>query len=57
MIWKTSVVDIPLGGGQGGVICNPKEMSRFELERLSRQYIKQGGRMIGPTKDVPAPDV
>lgn len=57
MTWKTSVVDIPLGGGKGGVICNPKEMSQYELERLSRQYIKQVGRMIGPTKDVPAPDV
>ncbi len=57
MTWKTAVVDIPLGGGKGGVICNPKEMSRFELERLSRQYIRQVGRIIGPTKDVPAPDV
>ncbi len=57
MTWKTAVVDIPLGGGKGGVICNPKEMSAYELERLSRQYIRQVGRIIGPTKDVPAPDV
>ncbi len=57
MTWKTAVVDIPLGGGKGGVICNPKEMSVYELERLSRQYIRQVGRIIGPTKDVPAPDV
>ncbi len=57
MTWKTAVVDIPLGGGKGGVICNPKEMSIYELERLSRQYIRQVGRIIGPTKDVPAPDV
>ena len=57
MTWKTAVVDIPLGGGKGGVICNPKEMSQYELERLSRQYIRQVGRLIGPTKDVPAPDV
>ncbi len=57
MTWKTAVVDIPLGGGKGGVICNPKEMSQYELERLSRQYIRQVGRIIGPTKDVPAPDV
>ncbi len=57
MTWKTAVVDIPLGGGKGGIICNPKEMSVYELERLSRQYIRQVGRIIGPTKDVPAPDV
>jgi len=57
MTWKTAVVDIPLGGGKGGIICNPKEMSPSELERLSRQYIRQVGRMIGVEKDVPAPDV
>ncbi len=57
MTWKTSVVDIPLGGGKGGVICNPKEMSPGELERLSRAYIRQVGRIIGLEKDVPAPDV
>lgn len=57
MTWKTSVVDIPLGGGKGGVICNPKEMSAGELERLSRAYIRQVGRIIGWEKDVPAPDV
>src|SRR5512142_1233940 len=57
MTWKTSVVDIPLGGGKGGVICDPKSMSMGELERLSRAYIRQVGRIIGPEKDVPAPDV
>lgn len=57
MTWKTSVVDIPLGGGKGGVICNPKEMSPAELERLSRAYVRQIGRMIGLFEDVPAPDV
>ncbi|MBU0495279.1 MAG: Glu/Leu/Phe/Val dehydrogenase [Chloroflexi bacterium] len=57
MTWKCSVVDIPLGGGKGGVICNPKEMSQSELERLSRAYIRQVCRIIGPTQDVPAPDV
>lgn len=57
MTWKTAVVDIPLGGGKGGVICNPKGMSERELERLSRAYIDQVGRIIGPDKDVPAPDV
>ncbi len=57
MPWKTAVVDIPLGGGKGGVICNPKEMSPGELERLSRAYIRQVGRILGLEKDVPAPDV
>ncbi len=57
MTWKTAVVDIPLGGGKGGVVCNPKEMSQGELERLSRAYIRQVGRILGPAKDVPAPDV
>ena len=57
MTWKTAVVDIPLGGGKGGVICNPKEMSERELERLSRAYIRQVGRILGEETDVPAPDV
>jgi glutamate dehydrogenase (NAD(P)+) len=57
MTWKCAVVDIPLGGGKGGVICNPKEMSEFELERLSRAYINAVGGFIGPNKDIPAPDV
>ncbi|MFP4029176.1 MAG: Glu/Leu/Phe/Val family dehydrogenase [Candidatus Brocadiia bacterium] len=57
MTWKTAVVDIPLGGGKGGVVCNPKKMSRNELERLSRAYIRQVGRIVGDHKDVPAPDV
>ncbi len=57
MTWKTAVVDIPLGGGKGGIICNPKEMSPGELERLSRGYIRQVARILGPDKDVPAPDV
>jgi glutamate dehydrogenase (NAD(P)+) len=57
MTWKTSVVDIPLGGGKGGIICNPKELSPAELERLSRAYVRQIGRMLGLFEDVPAPDV
>jgi glutamate dehydrogenase (NAD(P)+) len=57
MTWKTAVVDIPLGGGKGGVICNPKEMSMGELERLSRAYIRAIGHFIGEETDVPAPDV
>ncbi|MDY7042071.1 MAG: Glu/Leu/Phe/Val dehydrogenase [Chloroflexota bacterium] len=57
MTWKTSVVDIPLGGGKGGVICNPKELSQSELEHVSRGYIRALGHYIGPETDVPAPDV
>ncbi|MGD8398361.1 MAG: Glu/Leu/Phe/Val dehydrogenase, partial [Anaerolineae bacterium] len=57
MTWKTAVVDIPLGGGKGGVICNPKEMSDGELERLARGYIRALGHYIGEETDVPAPDV
>ncbi len=57
MTWKTAVVDIPLGGGKGGVICNPKAMSETELERLSRTYVREVWRIIGPHADVPAPDV
>ncbi|MGB8981504.1 MAG: Glu/Leu/Phe/Val dehydrogenase [Anaerolineales bacterium] len=57
MTWKCAVVDIPLGGGKGGVICDPKTLSASELERLSRAYIRQVGRLLGLEKDVPAPDV
>jgi glutamate dehydrogenase (NAD(P)+) len=57
MTWKTAVVDIPLGGGKGGIICDPKSLSPNELERLSRAYIRQVGRILGAEKDIPAPDV
>jgi len=57
MTWKTAVVDLPLGGGKGGVTCNPKELSLGEQERLARAYIRAVGRMLGATRDVPAPDV
>jgi glutamate dehydrogenase (NAD(P)+) len=57
MTWKCAVVDIPLGGGKGGVVCNPKELSLGELERLSRAYIRALGHYIGPHTDIPAPDV
>jgi glutamate dehydrogenase (NAD(P)+) len=57
MTWKTAVMDLPLGGGKGGVICDTKSMSNGELERLSRAYIRQVGRMLGLEKDVPAPDL
>jgi glutamate dehydrogenase (NAD(P)+) len=57
MTWKCALLDLPLGGGKGGVICNPKEMSPGELERLSRAYIRAIYQFIGPERDVPAPDV
>lgn len=57
MTWKTSVVNIPLGGAKGGVVCDPKSMSASELERLSRAYMRSIAHLIGPDRDVPAPDV
>ena len=57
MTWKTALVDIPLGGGKGGVICDSKNLSVGELERVSRGYIREIGHLIGPDVDVPAPDV
>ena len=57
MTWKCAVIGIPFGGAKGGVICDPKNMSEQELERLSRGYIRALGDFIGPEKDIPAPDV
>jgi glutamate dehydrogenase (NAD(P)+) len=57
MTWKCALHDLPLGGAKGGVICNPKELSEGELERLSRAYIRGIRDIIGPRKDIPAPDV
>jgi glutamate dehydrogenase (NAD(P)+) len=57
MTWKCSLLDLPLGGAKGGIICNPKEMSAAEIERLSRAYVRAIYSFIGPEKDVPAPDV
>jgi len=57
MTWKSALLDLPLGGAKGGIICNPKEMSQGELERLSRAYIQAIHQFIGPDKDIPAPDV
>ena len=57
MTWKCALLDLPLGGAKGGIICNPKEMSVGELERLSRAYVRSVFQFIGPEKDVPAPDV
>lgn len=57
MTFKCGVVGIPYGGGKGGVVCNPKELSRGELERLSRGFFRAIYPIIGPEKDIPAPDV
>jgi len=57
MTWKTAVTGLPLGGGKGGIRCNPKEMSPGELERLTRGYARAFARFIGPYSDIPAPDV
>ena len=57
MTWKTALLDLPLGGGKGGIICDPKALSPSELERLSRGYMRRVAHFIGPDKDVPAPDM
>ncbi len=57
MTWKCAVVGIPYGGAKGGVICNPKEMSRGELERLTRRYATEIAVLMSPEGDIPAPDV
>lgn len=57
MTWKTAVADIPLGGAKGGVICNPRDLSQGELERLSRGYMRNVARYVGLFQDSPAPDV
>ena len=57
MTWKCAVVNIPFGGAKGGIICDPKHMSRGELERMTRRYTSELIEFIGPEKDVPAPDV
>ncbi|MGD0457126.1 MAG: Glu/Leu/Phe/Val dehydrogenase [Terriglobia bacterium] len=57
MTWKCAVVNIPFGGGKGGVTCNPKEMSQLEIERLTRRYTSAILPLIGPAQDIPAPDV
>ncbi len=57
MTWKCAVVNLPYGGAKGGVICDPKHMSRNELERLTRRYASEIAPLIGPEMDIPAPDV
>ena len=57
MTWKCSVVDIPLGGSKGGVICDPHNLSAREQEQICRGWVRQLARNVGPYTDVPAPDV
>ena len=57
MTWKCAVVDIPFGGAKGGIICDPRKMSRGELERLTRRYTAELTDWLGPERDIPAPDV
>jgi glutamate dehydrogenase (NAD(P)+) len=57
MTWKCALMAIPFGGAKGGVVCNPKLLSRFELERMTRRYTSEIINEIGPEKDIPAPDV
>jgi glutamate dehydrogenase (NAD(P)+) len=57
MTWKCAVVNIPFGGAKGGIICDPRNMSNGELERMTRRYTSEIIEFIGPEKDVPAPDV
>lgn len=57
MTWKCAIVDVPFGGGKGGIICDPKKLSAGEKERLTRRYAYAISEIIGPYKDVPAPDV
>ena len=57
MTLKCGIVDLPYGGGKGGVVCDPREMSMRELEHLSRGYVRAVSQVVGPTKDIPAPDV
>jgi len=57
MTWKTAIVDVPFGGAKGGINCDPSKMSRFELERVTRRFVEQLKEVIGPTIDIPAPDV
>ncbi|MGN1400211.1 MAG: Glu/Leu/Phe/Val dehydrogenase [Bacillus sp. (in: firmicutes)] len=57
MSLKCGIVNLPYGGGKGGIICDPRTMSMGELERLSRAYVRAISQIVGPTKDIPAPDV
>lgn len=57
MTWKTAVVDLPYGGGKGGINCDPAKLSKGELERVTRKFVEKIHEFIGPYKDIPAPDM
>ena len=57
MTLKCGIVDLPYGGGKGGIVCDRRQMSIHEVERLSRGYVRAISQIVGPTKDIPAPDV
>src|SRR4030081_799882 len=57
MTWKCAVVDIPFGGAKGGIVCDPKQLSKNELRKITRRFIVELGDTIGPHSDIPAPDV
>ena len=57
MTLKCGIVNLPYGGGKGGIVCDPRQMSIHEVERLSRGYVRAISQLVGPTKDIPAPDV
>src|ERR1700683_782687 len=57
MAWKTATVNVPYGGAKGGIICDPKRMSKGELERMTRRFTAEILPIIGPEQDIPAPDV
>ena len=57
MTWKAAVVDLPFGGSKGGVVCDPRSLSRGELERLTRRFTTEISLLLGPEKDIPAPDL
>jgi glutamate dehydrogenase (NAD(P)+) len=57
MTWKSALVDIPFGGAKGGVVCDPRRLSNAELERLTRLFTTEISLLIGPEKDIPAPDI
>ena len=57
MTWKCAVVDVPFGGAKGGIVCNPAELTEFDIEKLTRRYITELIEVLGPEKDIPAPDM
>ncbi len=57
MTWKCAVVNVPFGGGKGGIICDPFKLSRGEMEKITRRYVSRIMDIIGPDRDIPAPDM